>query len=67
MKKKYTMPQTNLIALEFSYAVTANSGNTKGGHGYGDKNHDHEHWKDNKEPGERVGNNAWNKWEPLWE
>lgn len=50
-KKKWETPVVEVIHFNFEDQIVASSGYeptnpTKPGHGWGDKNHDHEHWKD---------------------
>lgn len=43
--RKYIKPTIEKIAIE-GCSLLANSSDIRPGNGWGDKNHDHEHWKD---------------------
>lgn len=47
MKKKYETPTAEKIEIDFMTQVVASGyvPDTKPGNGWGDKNHDHKHWK----------------------
>lgn len=44
MKKTYIIPSIRIIDIPTH--MCANSNHGKPGHGYGDNNHGHDHWKD---------------------
>lgn len=51
-KKKFEAPKIEFIPLSMEDIITASSGcdcPMRPGHGWGDENHRHEHWKDAEE------------------
>ena len=57
--KIYKKPEVLIYHLEYEPLMNPSSG--KGGHGWGDKNHDHHHWKDDED--EEDDDSNFNMWE----